>query len=172
MRWLLCLRYGPCFCNKSLLFYQNGSRTSADRVNVWSLLYILKELNHHWNMKGIIYATCPGDRVLVVVRFNVSSLHLKHWYENTCTCFSKDAESLKTYGCVLRCSPIVYTRPYSLNTTTAFYFVTGCSDIAVFVRLRVCHATTHSFFTWPWPVKELASYYAVMLYQVLRVSEQ
>jgi len=31
-----------------------------------------------------------------------------------------------------------YILPYSLNTTTAFYFVTECSDIAVFVRLRVC----------------------------------
>jgi len=28
---------------------------------------------------------------------------------------------------------IVYIHPYSLNTTTAFYFVTECSDDAVFV---------------------------------------
>jgi len=33
---------------------------------------------------------------------------------------------------------IFYIRPYSLNTTTAFYFVTEWSKIAVFVRLRVC----------------------------------
>ena len=32
----------------------------------------------------------------------------------------------------------VYILPYSLNTTTAFYFVTECSNFAVFVRLRVC----------------------------------
>ena len=31
----------------------------------------------------------------------------------------------------------LFFRPYSLNTTTAFYFVTECSNIAVFVRLRV-----------------------------------
>jgi len=31
-----------------------------------------------------------------------------------------------------------YILPYSLNTATAFYFVTECSDIAVFIRLRVC----------------------------------
>jgi len=31
-----------------------------------------------------------------------------------------------------------YILPYSLNTTTAFYFATQCSDTAVFVRLRVC----------------------------------
>jgi len=31
-----------------------------------------------------------------------------------------------------------------LNTTTAFYFVTECSDVAVFFRLRVfaCHNTS------------------------------
>jgi len=31
---------------------------------------------------------------------------------------------------------IVYIRPYSLNTTTAFYFVNECSDTALFVRSR------------------------------------
>jgi len=31
---------------------------------------------------------------------------------------------------------IVYIHPFSLNTTTAFYFVTECLDIAVFLRLR------------------------------------
>jgi len=30
-----------------------------------------------------------------------------------------------------------YILPYSLNTTTAFYFVTECSNFAVFVRLMV-----------------------------------
>jgi len=44
---------------------------------------------------------------------------------------------LITYGCLLWRSQIVYIRPCSLNTTTAIYFVTEYSDIAVFVRLRV-----------------------------------
>jgi len=30
--------------------------------------------------------------------------------------------------------------------------LTACSDLTVFVRLRACHAITHSYFTWPWPV--------------------
>jgi len=55
-----------------------------------------------------------------------------------CTCFSKDEEGLVTHGCLLWRSQIVYIRPWSLNTSTAFYFVTECSNIAVFVRLRVC----------------------------------
>jgi len=59
-------------------------------------------------------------------------------------------------GCPLKAKylhiQIVYIRPYSLNTTTAFYFVTECSDIVVFVRLRACHATTHSYLTWSKPV--------------------
>jgi len=28
----------------------------------------------------------------------------------------------------------------------------------VFVRLRACHATTHSYFTWPWPGLDSVSY--------------
>jgi len=47
---------------------------------------------------------------------------------------------------------IIYIRPYFLNATTASYFVTECSDNAVFVRLRACYATTQSYFTWRWPV--------------------
>jgi len=66
-----------------------------------------------------------------------------------CTCFLKDVESLITYGCAHSCSQIVYIGPHSLNTTIAFYFPTQCSNIAVNVRLRACHATMHSYFTWP-----------------------
>jgi len=99
-----------------------------------------------------LYTTCPGERVLVVIIFNVTFPHSMHYEEKTCSCFSKDAENLTTHGSVLWCSRIVFIRPYSLNTTTAFYFVTECSDIAVLVRLWVCHVTTHSYFTWARPV--------------------
>jgi len=54
------------------------------------------------------------------VQYNISTLRL---WDKICTCFSKDAESLTTYGCALWCSQIVYIRTYSFNTT-AFYFVT------------------------------------------------
>ena len=40
--------------------------------------------------------------------------------------------------CALWCSQIVSIRPYSLNTATTFYFVSECSDVAVFFHLRVC----------------------------------
>jgi len=33
-----------------------------------------------------------------------------------------------------------------------FDFVTECLNIAMFVHLKACHATTHSSFTWPRPV--------------------
>jgi len=39
-----------------------------------------------------------------------------------------------------------------LNITIAFYFVTECSNIAVFVWLMAYHATTHSNFTWTRPL--------------------
>jgi len=74
------------------------------------------------------------QEIYVNVRYQY--FHSLLCYENTSTCFSKDAESV-TYGCVLWCSQIVCIRPYSLNTTTAFYFVTDCSNIAMFVWWRV-----------------------------------
>jgi len=83
------------------------------------------------------------------------------------TCFLKDAESLAMCGYALWCSQIVYIRPYSLNTTMAFYFVPECLDVTDFVRLRACHAITHSCFTWPWPVLDSASYSGVVLHQVV-----
>jgi len=58
--------------------------------------------------------------------------------EKIYTTFLNDAESLTTYGCVFRCSQIVYIRPYPLNATSTFYYVTECSDVAVFFGLRVC----------------------------------
>ena len=68
-----------------------------------------------------LYTTCPGERALVATRFNVTFLPLRLCYENTRTCFSKDAENLTTYSDVLWCSQIVCTRHYSLNTIIAFY---------------------------------------------------
>jgi len=60
--------------------------------------------------------TCRGKRVLVAIRFNITFLPLRLFWGKMCICFSKDAESLATYGCAL-----VYVRIYSLNNTTAFY---------------------------------------------------
>ena len=48
-----------------------------------------------------LYTTCPGERVLVATKFNVTFLLLRLCYVNTSTCFSKDAENLTTYGYVL-----------------------------------------------------------------------
>jgi len=91
-----------------------------------------------------LYTIFPGERVLVIMTHQVQCTGDIPTFEallrkNTvCTCFSKDAEHLITYGCLLWRSQIVYIRPYSLNTATAFDFVTECSNFAVFVRLRVC----------------------------------
>jgi len=42
------------------------------------------------------YAICPGERVLVATRFNVTFLRLRLCLEKTRTCFSKDTENLTT----------------------------------------------------------------------------
>jgi len=86
------------------------------------------------------------------------------------TCFLNDA-GLTMHGCALECSQIVYNCPYSLNTTTAFYFVTECSDVTVFfLRECACHNTFvlhgHDQGWTQCPTLD------VMLYQVVRVSEQ
>jgi len=99
-----------------------------------------------------LYTTCPGERVLVATRFNVTFLPLRLCYEKTRTCFSKDAENLTTCGYVLWCSQIVCTRHYSLNTTIAFYSVNEWSDFALSFWLTACHVTMHSHFTWSRPV--------------------
>jgi len=71
--------------------------------------------------------------------------------------FFPDFPQIKTFGGapVLPLSTSlqsdVHICPYSLNATTAFYFVTERSHIVVSVCLRVCLATMHLYFTWPWP---------------------
>jgi len=45
-----------------------------------------------------LYTTCLGEQVLVATRFNVTFLPLRLCYEKTRTCFSKESESLITYG--------------------------------------------------------------------------
>ena len=52
-------------------------------------------------MVAEFYTTCPGERVLVAIKFNVTVLPLRLCYVNTSNCFSKDAENLTTYGYVL-----------------------------------------------------------------------
>jgi len=49
----------------------------------------------HIILDAELYTTCPGERVLVATRFNVTFLPLRFCYVNTSTCFSKDAENLK-----------------------------------------------------------------------------
>jgi len=50
----------------------------------------------HIILDAELYITCPGERVLVATRFNVTFLPLRLCYENTRTCFSKDEENLTT----------------------------------------------------------------------------
>ena len=124
------------------------------------------------------YTTCRGERVLVVIRFNITFLPLRLYWGKMRTCFSKDEESLTTYGCALWCSQIVYIRTYSFNNTTAFYFVTEGPDVPVFVWGHV-HRAGHNAFVLHWPGLNSISYMRfscptldVKLYQLLRVSEQ
>jgi len=94
---------------------------------------------------AVHYTTCLGVRVLVVIRFNITFLPLRLYWDKMRTCFSKDAESLTRYGCSLWCSQIVYIRICSFNNTTAFYFVTEGPDVPVLVWGRVDCAGYNTF---------------------------
>jgi len=109
------------------------SGSHACRDYVWRIILVAE-----------LYTTCPGERMLVATRFNVTFLPLRLCYENTRTCFWKDAENLTTYGYVLWCSQIVCIRPYSLNTLIAFYSVNKWSNFAVSIWLMACHTTCHN----------------------------
>jgi len=60
-----------------------------------------RDCGWHIILVAELYTTCPGERVLVAIKFNVTFLPLRLCYVNTSTCFSKDAENLTTYGYVL-----------------------------------------------------------------------
>ena len=135
--YFLVLSVRPCMH----LNYGVISGSHACKVCVW-----------HITLDAELYTTCPGERVLVTIKFNVTFLPLGPCYETTRTCFSKDAENLTAYGYMLLCSQIVCIRPYSLNTKIAFYFVNEWSNIAVSVWLMACHVTMHSHFTETRPV--------------------
>jgi len=57
-----------------------------------------RDCGWHIILVAELYATCPGERVLVATKFNVTFLPLRLCYVNTSTCF---AENLTTYDYVL-----------------------------------------------------------------------
>ena len=59
--------------------------------------------NYQWPiiLGAGLYTTCPGERVLVVIRFNATFLPLRPYCKKICTAFLNDAESLTTYDCAL-----------------------------------------------------------------------
>ena len=63
--------------------------------------YACRDCGWHIILVAKLCTTCPGERVLVATKFNVTFLPLRHCYVNTSTYFSKDAENLITYGYVL-----------------------------------------------------------------------
>ena len=137
----------PCTCMHHKFGVISGSH--ACRVWAWPIIFGA-ELYSLYNLPW--RASVNSHQVQCNIPTFEASL------KRNVTCFLKDAESLATYGWALYCSKIVYIRLYSLNPTIAFYFLTECSDVTVFVRLRAFHATAHSHFTWPWPMLDSASY--------------
>jgi len=105
------LRYQYCAANKLQAIFQMQLKTyffvpflrPCMHLNygVISGSHACRDCGWHIILVAEPYTTCPGERALVAIRFNVTFLPLRHCYVNTSTCFSKDAESLATYGYVL-----------------------------------------------------------------------
>ena len=115
-----CHDHSIIACSRHIYAWCCSSRTSRS----W---WITQSTQHHrrgckpsTDCLGLITlvaghcTTYHGERVLVVTRFNITFLPLRLYWDKMCTCFSKDAESLITYGCALWCSQIVCIRTSSL----------------------------------------------------------
>jgi len=95
--------------------------------------------------------TCRGEQVLVVIRFNVTFPPLRSYWEKNVGLYLFLEKSPTMYGCAFWWGQIVYytdIRPYSLNNSTAFYFVTEYPEVTVLIWGRV-QATKHSYVTRP-----------------------
>jgi len=154
------LWYQYCAANKLRASF---SRCSNAVKNVFSVPFACPCMHHNYGVFSgsqacrdcvwhiildvELYTTCPGERVLVATKFNVTFLPLRlcYCYENTRTCFSKDAVNLTTYGYVPWCNRIVSIRTHSLNTIYAFYSVNEWSKFAVSVWLMACHGMPQCF---------------------------
>ena len=103
-----------------------------------------------------LYTTCPGERVLIVMTHQVQ-----------CNIWGiKDAEGLITKWLpALTQSDCLYSSIFveHYNRILRCVWVLGYYSVCSFEGV---HVTMHSYFTWVWPVQELVSHSAVMLYQV------
>jgi len=103
---------------------------------------VKQSVAYNFGCRTLYNLPCRASVRIHEVKCNIPTL--KPYCEKIYNTLLNDAEILTTYFCVLWCSQIIYSRPYSLNTTTAFDWVTECSDVAVFVCLRACagHSTS------------------------------
>jgi len=42
-----------------------------------------------------------ATKLVLLIRFNVTFLHLRHYQEEICICFQKDAEGVIMHGCLI-----------------------------------------------------------------------
>ena len=110
-----------CCCIFGVWHIFPGSRACRDCV--WHII-----------LGAELYTTCPRERMLIVISFIVTFLPLWPYYEKMCTCFSKDAESLTTCGCVLWRNLIVYV--LILWTLQSHFTLWLSARTLMFLRLR------------------------------------
>ena len=77
---------------KNVLFCSFSTPMYASHLRVISGSHACRDCGWYIILVAELYTTCPGERVLVAIRFNVTFLPLRLCYVNTSTCLSKDAE--------------------------------------------------------------------------------
>jgi len=110
---------------------------------------VKQSVAYNFGFRALYNLRCGASVSIHQVKYNIPTL--RPYCEKIYTTFLNTAEILTKYFCMLWCSQIISIRPYSLNTTTAFCFVTGCSDVTVFVCLKACAGLNTSVLYRPWP---------------------
>jgi len=115
-----------------------------------------------------LYTTCPGERVLVVmthqVQCNIPAFEALLW-KNMQLFLERCRRSNNVWLPALTQSDCLHS--------SLFFEHYNCISLCDWVlehcsvsSLKGVHVILYSYFAWPWPVQELASHSAVVLYQV------
>ena len=98
-----------------------------------------------------LYTTCPGERVLVVIRLNATLLPLRLYCEKNVYLFvERCRKSNNVWLRALMQSHSLYSSLFFEHYNRILFcdWVLGRYSVCC---LRTCHTTTHPYFTWPWP---------------------
>jgi len=90
---------------------------------------VKQSVAYNFGCRALYNLLCRESVGVHQVKCNIPTL--RPYCEKIYTTFLNDRNSNNVF-CVLWCSQIIYIRPYSLSTTTAFDLVLGCCSACLF----------------------------------------